>query len=71
MVLKSPNIQAYEHLQGPLLDIHELAAGKLSALFNRSASRDWFDAHYLLTQMPLDTKKLRLAFVCIPVPFDR
>lgn len=63
VVLKSPNIQEYKHLQGPVLDIHELAAGKLSALFDRSASRDWFDAHYLLTQMPLDKQKLKLAFV--------
>ncbi|GGI87679.1 hypothetical protein GCM10007966_15560 [Legionella impletisoli] len=63
VLLKSPNIQEYKHLQGPVLDIHELAAGKLSALFDRSASRDWFDAHYLLTQMPLDKPKLKLAFV--------
>lgn len=63
VVLKSPNIQEYKHLQGPVLDIHELAAGKLSALFDRNVSRDWFDAHYLLTQMPLDKQKLKLAFV--------
>ncbi len=63
VILKSPNIQDYKHLQGPVLDIHELAAGKLSALFDRNASRDWFDAHHLLTQMPLDKQKLKLAFV--------
>lgn len=63
VVLKSPNIQEYKHLQGFVLDIHELAAGKLSALFNRNTSRDWFDAHYLLTQASLDNQKLRLAFV--------
>ncbi|HAU2256019.1 TPA: nucleotidyl transferase AbiEii/AbiGii toxin family protein [Legionella pneumophila] len=61
--LKSPNIEAYKNLSGPILDIHELAAGKLSALFDRSASRDWFDAHYLLTQTPIDKNKLKLAFV--------
>lgn len=61
--LKSPNIEAYKSLSGPVLDIHELAAGKLSALFDRSASRDWFDAHYLLTQSPIDKNKLKLAFV--------
>lgn len=61
--LKSPNIEAYKSLSGPVLDIHELAAGKLSALFDRSASRDWFDAHYLLTQSPIDINKLKLAFV--------
>lgn len=63
VVLKSPNIQEYKHIQGPVLDIHELAAGKLSALFDRNASRDWFDAHYLLTKMPLEKQKLRFAFV--------
>jgi len=63
VLLKSPNIQEYKSIKGPVLDIHELAAGKLSALFDRSASRDWFDAHYLLTQMPLDKPKLKLAFV--------
>lgn len=61
--LKSPNIEAYKTLNGPVLDIHELAAGKLSALFDRGASRDWFDAHYLLTQTPIDKNKLKLAFV--------
>ncbi|WP_367607008.1 nucleotidyl transferase AbiEii/AbiGii toxin family protein [Legionella sp. W05-934-2] len=60
---KSPNINEYKNINGPVLDIHELAAGKLSALFDRSASRDWFDAHYLLTQMSLDRQKLKLAFV--------
>lgn len=46
-----------------MLDIHELAAGKLSALFSRSVSRDLFDAHYLMSKMDLDTKTLREAFV--------
>jgi len=63
ITLKSPNIPEYKHLEGPILDIHELAAGKLSALFNRIASRDWFDAHYLLTKIPFDQQKLKLAFV--------
>lgn len=44
-----------------LLDIHELGAGKLSALFGRRASRDLFDAHQLLTKCSLDIEKLRLA----------
>jgi len=47
----------------PVLDIHELAAGKLAALLARSASRDLFDAHLLLTQGRLDVAKLRLGFV--------
>lgn len=47
----------------PVLDIHELAAGKLSALIDRRAGRDIFDAYYLLTQYPLDHQLLRFALV--------
>ncbi|MFW6114506.1 MAG: nucleotidyl transferase AbiEii/AbiGii toxin family protein [bacterium] len=47
----------------PLLDIHELAAGKLAALFARRASRDLFDAHQLLHQPGLDDQRLRTAFL--------
>jgi predicted nucleotidyltransferase component of viral defense system len=46
----------------PLLDIHELAAGKLAALLARSAGRDLFDASLLRHIDSLDTAKLRLAF---------
>jgi predicted nucleotidyltransferase component of viral defense system len=46
-----------------VLDIHELAAGKLHALLGREASRDLFDSHRLLTKWSLDPQKLRLAFV--------
>jgi len=47
----------------PVLDIHELAAGKLAALFDRQASRDLFDAHYLLKYSRLDKEKLRLSMI--------
>lgn len=47
----------------PILDIHELAAGKLAALLSRHAARDLFDAHHLLTEAQLDPTKLRIAFV--------
>ena len=47
----------------PVLDIHELAAGKLAALLARGASRDLFDARQLLQLGALDTTKLRLGFV--------
>ncbi len=47
----------------PVLDIHELAAGKLSALFSRNVSRDLFDAHHLLVNSKLNAQKLRLSFV--------
>src|SRR3990167_10467684 len=38
----------------PVLDVHELSAGKLAALFDRQASRDLFDARYLLTHCDLN-----------------
>ena len=47
----------------PVLDLHELAAGKLAALLSRHASRDLYDAHQLLTRATLDPTRLRLAFV--------
>ena len=46
-----------------ILDLHELAAGKLTALFARNASRDLFDAHHLLTKTQFIPEQLRLAFV--------
>lgn len=46
-----------------VLDLHELAAGKLAALLARHASRDLFDAHRLLTTQRFQSDRLRLAFV--------
>lgn len=45
-----------------VLNIHELAAGKLHALLGREASRDLFDSHRLLTEWILEKEQLRLAF---------
>ncbi len=47
----------------PVLDVNELAAGKLAALFDRAAGRDLFDTRNLLRQAELDLEHLRLAFV--------
>jgi predicted nucleotidyltransferase component of viral defense system len=47
----------------PIPDIHELTAGKLTALLARHASRDLFDAHLLLSRQPLNAERLRLGFV--------
>jgi predicted nucleotidyltransferase component of viral defense system len=57
----SHNIGTRKTKEIPVLDIHELGAGKLSALFGRHASRDLFDAHQLLTKCSLDIEQLRLA----------
>jgi predicted nucleotidyltransferase component of viral defense system len=47
----------------PVLDLHELAAGKLAALFGRNASRDLFDVRELLRLDGLDHGRLRTGFV--------
>lgn len=59
----SCKIGSFQIHQIPVLDLHELAAGKLSALIDRQTGRDLFDAYHLLTQMKLDNEKLRLALV--------
>lgn len=46
-----------------LLDIHELAAGKLTALLERQTGRDFFDANELFQYPKIDKNKLRLIFV--------
>jgi len=58
----SRTIGSYAATRIPILDIHELAAGKLAALLTRDSPRDLFDAHRLLTQTKLDPEHLRLAF---------
>jgi hypothetical protein len=47
----------------PVLDVHELAAGKFAALFGRTASRDLFDVRELLVAGSFDLERLRLGFV--------
>jgi hypothetical protein len=47
----------------PILDPHELSAGKLAALIDRKTGRDLFDAYHLLTKTDLDMPKLRLALI--------
>jgi predicted nucleotidyltransferase component of viral defense system len=59
----SRRIGSFQATGVPLLDLHELAAGKLAALLARSASRDVFDVHQLLTTCHLDRRRLRLGFV--------
>ena len=44
-------------------DLHEVAAGKLSALLSRCKARDLFDSRLILAMDDLDIQRLRLAFV--------
>jgi predicted nucleotidyltransferase component of viral defense system len=46
-----------------VVDVHELAAGKLSALMSRRQARDLFDCSNLFRLGGLDRERLRLAFV--------
>ncbi len=50
-------------MQIPVLDVHELAAGKLAALLSRTQARDLFDAQRLLALPELKPELLRPAFV--------
>lgn len=47
----------------PVLDLHELAAGKLAALLSRRQTRDLFDCHRILRLDKLDRERLRTTFV--------
>jgi len=47
----------------PTLDIHELAAGKMTALLSRRQARDLFDVHQILGHGGLERQRLRLVFV--------
>ncbi len=47
----------------PVLDRHELAAGKLAALLTRRQARDLFDSHRILRMENLDSHRLRIGFV--------
>ncbi|RLE04994.1 MAG: nucleotidyl transferase AbiEii/AbiGii toxin family protein [Bacteroidetes bacterium] len=47
----------------PVLDLHELAAGKLAALLARGQARDLFDCHRVFNMDDLERDRLRIAFV--------
>ena len=47
----------------PVVDIHELAAGKLAALLARRRARDLFDSRLVFSIGALDVERLRTAFV--------
>lgn len=61
--VNSRAIGGFQATDIPLVDVHELAAGKLAALLARTASRDVFDASRLRHVKGLDPARLRLAFV--------
>lgn len=62
-ITESKSLGSFPTVRYPVLDVHELAAGKLAALFGRVASRDLFDVRELLLKAKLIPAKLRLGFV--------
>lgn len=61
--MASHQIGSYRVEEIQVLDLHELAAGKLAALLARYQARDLFDVHLLLYQSKLQREQIRLAFV--------
>ena len=56
----------FGHLQAksiPVLEIHELAAGKLAALLARGQDRDLYDCHQIFKMDGIEPERLRIAFV--------
>jgi predicted nucleotidyltransferase component of viral defense system len=56
-------IGSYQATGIQLLDLHELAGGKLAALMARRQARDLYDSHRILQMGGLDNERLRIAFV--------
>jgi hypothetical protein len=63
VTLRDTKVGSYSATRISVLDLHELAAGKLAALLARQASRDLFDAHQLLRRNDLHRGMLRMGFV--------
>ena len=60
---KSHPIGDFQAKKIPILDLHELAAGKLAALLARGQARDLFDSLRVLSIGDLEQDRLRIAFV--------
>ena len=62
-IADSRPVGAWRATRIPVIDIHELAAGKLAALLARRQARDLFDSHGILQMGNLDHDRLRTAFI--------
>lgn len=63
MTLDSHHVGSWQATGIPVLDPHELAAGKLSAFLARTQARDLFDCHRILNMDNLEHTRLRIGFV--------
>jgi len=63
--MSSVPIGSYRATNVPVLDIHEIVAGKMVALMTRHAARDLFDAHRIIAMPDLDWTKIKAATLMI------
>jgi len=62
-ILSSHQLESWQAFNVPVMDIHELAAGKLTALLARHKARDLFGSYHILQMENLSLDQLRIAFV--------
>jgi hypothetical protein len=63
--MSSVAVGAYQATDVPVLDIHEIVAGKMVALVTRRTARDLFDAHRIIRMPGLDWAKIKVAMLMI------
>ncbi len=59
----SHSVGTWRATEIPVLNLNELAAGKLAALLSRRQARDLFDSHRILRMDEIDFNRLRTGFV--------
>jgi len=63
LIMNSTLLGSYKVNEIPVLDSHELAAGKFAALMARTQARDLIDSWKILSELELNPSILRLVFV--------
>ncbi len=63
IAMDSQRVGEWQAASIPVVDVHELAAGKLAALLSRQRARDLFDGRLIFSLDALDSQRLRTAFV--------
>lgn len=63
--MSSAAIGFYQATNVPVLDIHEIVAGKMVALVTRHTARDLFDSHRIIAMPGLDWAKIKAGTLMI------
>ncbi len=63
--MPSAVIGSYQATNVPVLDLHEIVAGKMVALVTRRTARDLFDTHRIIAMRGLDWAKIKAATLMI------